>query len=36
MANRDFEAIDWASEEGPNDNLDGVDKRYAIQLTHIF
>ncbi len=36
IANRDFEAIDWAGEEGPNVELGGVDKLYAIQLTHIF
>jgi hypothetical protein len=36
VANREAEAIDFDSEEGPNDNLDGVDQRYAIQLTHIF
>lgn len=37
VANRDFEAVDF--DDGPttpNDNLKGVDKRYAIQLTHIF
>jgi hypothetical protein len=33
---RDFEAVDWASGVGPNSNLDNVDTRYAIQLTHIF
>ena len=33
---RDFEAVDWASGAGPNSNLDNVDTRYAIQLTHIF
>lgn len=33
---RDFEAVDWASGEGPNGNLDNVDTRYGIQLTHIF
>jgi len=36
LADRDFETVDFASGEGPNDNLDGVDRRYAIQLTHIF
>lgn len=36
IANRSAEAIDFGSDEGPNDNLDGVDTRYAIQLTHIF
>jgi hypothetical protein len=33
---RDFEAVDFASGAGPNANLDNVDTRYAIQLTHIF
>ena len=33
---RDFEAVDWASGVGPNSNLDNVDTRYAVQLTHIF
>jgi hypothetical protein len=36
IANRDFEAVDFAGGAGPNDNLDGVDRRIAIQLTHIF
>ena len=35
-AQRDADAVDWGSDEGPNDNLDGVDDRIAIQLTHIF
>jgi hypothetical protein len=30
------EAVDWPSGAGPNDNLDGIDTRYAIQVTHIF
>ena len=30
------EAPDWGSEEGPNDNLDGISDRIALQLTHIF
>ncbi|MGB5396943.1 MAG: hypothetical protein WBN96_07325, partial [Gammaproteobacteria bacterium] len=30
------EAVDWAGGTGPNDNLDGVDKVYAVQVTHIF
>jgi predicted porin len=33
---RDYEAVDWDSGTGPNDNLDGVDTRYSIQVTHIF
>lgn len=36
VADRAFEAVDFAGGAGPNDNLDGVDKRYAIQLTHVF
>ena len=36
VASRDFEAVDWASGAGPNSNLDNVDTRFAIQLTHIF
>lgn len=36
MADRSYEAVDFASGAGPNDNLDGVDTRYAFQLTHIF
>ena len=30
------EAVDFASGVGPNDNLDGIDTRYAVQVTHIF
>jgi hypothetical protein len=30
------DAVDWASGTGPNDNLDGIGNRYAIQVTHIF
>jgi hypothetical protein len=30
------EAVDWPGGVGPNDNLDGVDTRYAAQITHIF
>jgi hypothetical protein len=30
------EAPDFGSDEGPNDNLDGVGNRIAVQLTHIF
>lgn len=30
------EAVDWAGGAGPNDNLDGVDQVYAVQVTHIF
>ena len=36
IANRDFTAVDFPAGAGPNGNLDGVDKRYAVQLTHIF
>ena len=36
VAKRDFSAVDFPEGAGPNDNLDGVDTRYAIQLTHIF
>lgn len=36
IADRSAEAVDWAAGDGPNDNLDGVDKRFAVQLTHIF
>jgi len=36
IADRNVEAVDWPAGVGPNDNLDGIDKRYAIQLTHIF
>lgn len=36
IADRTFEAVDWASGAGPNANLDGVSTRYAVQLTHIF
>ncbi len=35
-ANRDYTAVDWDSNAGPNANLDGVAGRFAIQLTHIF
>ena len=33
---RDFEAVDWPSAIGPNSNLDNVNERYALQVTHIF
>jgi len=33
---RDFNAVDFDSGAGPNANLDGVNMRYAVQLTHIF
>ena len=33
---RDYEAINFPSGKGPNAQLDGVDGRAAIQLTHIF
>ena len=36
IANRDFTAVDFPAGAGPNANLDGVDKRYAVQVTHIF
>jgi hypothetical protein len=36
VADRSVEAVDFAGGAGPNDNLDGIDKRYAIQLTHVF
>lgn len=36
IADRSAEAINFGSGLGPNANLDGVDKRYAVQLTHIF
>jgi len=35
-ADRTFEAVDFPSGAGPNDNLDGVGGRFAAQLTHIF
>jgi len=38
-AARKFEAVDCpapAPGGNPNNNLDGVDKRYSIQLTHVF
>ena len=36
IANREAEAVDFGGGKGPNDNLDGVDQRFAVQLTHIF
>jgi hypothetical protein len=33
---RSFEAVDFDEGKGPNANLDGVNERYAVQLTHIF
>ena len=36
IANRSFEAVDFAGGAGPNANLDGVSERLAVQLTHIF
>jgi hypothetical protein len=36
IADRSAEAINFAGGAGPNANLDDVDKRYAVQLTHIF
>ncbi|MCW9012186.1 MAG: OprO/OprP family phosphate-selective porin [Gammaproteobacteria bacterium] len=35
-ADRSAEAVNFATGAGPNANLDGVDSRFAIQLTHIF
>ena len=35
-ADRSFTAVDWDAGKGPNDNLDGVGNRLAVQLTHIF
>lgn len=36
VANRSFEAVDFDQGAGPNANLDSVNARYAVQLTHIF
>ena len=36
IADRSFEAVDFGSGAGPNANLDGVNQRFAVQLTHIF
>ncbi len=36
VSKRDFSAPDFPTGAGPNANLDGVDTRYAVQLTHIF
>ena len=36
VASRSFEAVDFDSGAGPNANLDGVNERFAVQLTHIF
>jgi hypothetical protein len=33
---RDFEAVDFGADAGPNQNLKGVDDRLAIQVTSIF
>jgi hypothetical protein len=33
---RDYKAVDWDSGVGPNANLDNVNERYAIQVTHVF
>ncbi len=35
-AGRSFEAVDFGAGAGPNANLDTVNMRYAVQLTHIF
>ena len=34
--NRSVNAINFASNTGPNANLDGVDSRFSIQVTHLF
>ena len=36
IANRDFNAVNLPAAADPNRNLDGVDTRYAVQVTHIF
>lgn len=36
LENRNINAVNFASGAGPNANLDGVDSRLAVQLTHIF
>ena len=36
VSDRNYEAVNFDSGKGPNDNLDGVKMRYAVQLTHIF
>ena len=36
VADRTFEAVNFASGAGPNAELEDVDKRYAVQLTTIF
>ncbi len=36
ISKNEAEAVTFASGAGPNSNLDGVDNRYALQLTHIF
>ena len=36
IADRSFEAVDFDGGAGPNANLDGVNQRFAVQLTHIF
>lgn len=33
---RDFEAVNFPGGAGPNANLDGVDDRIAVEVTHIF
>jgi len=36
LHNREAEATAFAAGAGPNGNLQGIDKRFAMQLTHIF
>ncbi len=36
LSKNEAEAVTYAAGAAPNSNLDGVDNRYAIQLTHIF
>jgi len=36
LSKNEAEAVTFAAGAGPNSNLDGVDNRYAVQLTHIF
>lgn len=36
ISDRTFKAVDWPDNTGPNANLDGVNQRFAVQVTHIF
>ena len=37
ITNQDAEAtVNWGATQGPNDNLNGLDRVYAVQVTHIF